>query len=321
MDSAPAKLTPGPIGGPVGTAAPRLKPVGGAPDCPQCRQPMQPLPLEGHYGQQVPTDLCPHCHLVWFDEFESVRLSGLGWVRLLRRMHAAQAQAPAATARPLACPRCDAGLVPVQNQTRFGRFVALECPRRHGHLHGFSLLLAERGLVRPLSHIDLRALAKEGREPTCLNCGGGLTPGAERCTYCDSPLLVIDLPRLMSALLVRHAEPLPATAGEHLAWPCRGCGAPLDPARSTRCDSCLHPVVIPSVVDLRPLLDEVEPLLRGAQPRAARPHGERLRKLRGDHRATTVHRVWQALFGEDGASQPLAWAAALLFLLGWWLFG
>jgi hypothetical protein len=221
----------------------------------------------------------------------------------------------------LACPRCDAVLSPAQNLTRFGRFTALECPRRHGHLHGFSLLLAERGLVRPLSPADLRALAREKREPCCLNCGAALTPGAVNCGHCDSPVVVIDLPRLMAALLVRHGEPLPPATGEQLGWPCRGCGAPLDPTRSTRCATCQHPVVVPSVVDLRALLDEVEPLLRGSLPRAARPYGEKLRRLRGDHRATGAHRYFRLLFGEDGGVSGSAWwVLALMLMLAWALF-
>jgi len=303
----------------VSTPAAALKFSGTTPDCPQCRQQMRPLPLEGHYGQQVPTDLCAHCRLVWFDEFESVRLSGLGWVRLLREMQAAAGSGSATPAAAPACPRCSSALAPVHNLTRFGHFAALECPRRHGHLQSFSLLLAERGLVRPLSHGDLLALAREKREPTCLNCGAGLSGGMERCSHCDSPLVVIDMPRLMEALLMRHAEALPAAAGQQFGWPCRGCGAPVDPIRSTRCVSCQHPVVVPSVLDLRPVLDAVEPLLRAALPRAARPHGEKLRKLHGDHRATSAHRFWRFLRdGQESVSATgwlmLAGAAVLTWL-------
>lgn len=178
---------------------------------------MRPLPLEGHYGPQVPTDLCPHCNLVWFDEFESVRLSGLGWVRLLREMQAAVSDAfhtPLKTR--LCCPRCAGTLKPVHNLTRFGRFAALECPSRHGHLQTFSLLLAERGMVRPLAHADWQALRQEKREADCLNCGAVITPGMDRCAHCESPLVVIDMPRLMAALLIRHAEPLPLETAERV---------------------------------------------------------------------------------------------------------
>jgi hypothetical protein len=293
-----------------------------APVCPQCARAMEPCNLEGHYGQQVPTDICPHCNLVWFDEFESVRLSGLGWVSLLRRMQAAMHGGAGPLRSQLDCPRCRGQLKPVSNLTRFGRFAALECPRRHGHLQTFSLLLAERGLVRPLAHADLLTLAREGREPCCLNCGGPLQSGTETCTFCASPLVVIDMPRLMAALLIRHAEPLPDETAQRVAWPCRGCGAPLAPNQTARCERCHHQVVVPSVLDLRPLLDKAEPLLREALPRAARPHGEKLKAMRGNPDATALHRylrhVTDMADDESGTSGVSRWIAFGVFAAVIW---
>lgn len=294
--------------------------------CPQCAQPMEALELEGHYGQRVATDMCPRCNLVWFDEFESVRLSGLGWVLLLRRMQAAMAGGAEPLKPRLDCPRCRASLKPVQNLTRFGRYAALECPGRHGHLHTFSLLLAERGLVRPPTHADMKTLRKEKRAMCCLNCGAPIEGRTDSCSYCSSPLVVIDMPRLMTALLMRHAEPLPEDSAERVAWPCRGCGAPLAPSHMARCDHCSHQVVVPSVMDLEPVLGKVEPLLRAALPRQARPHGEKLKKMRGDHRTTSVHSVMRhamSVLGDDsdhGPSVP-GWIV-LLILAGaiWYLW-
>jgi hypothetical protein len=155
-----------------------------------------------------------------------------------------------------------------------------------------------------MEHADRQVLARERREPCCLNCGAAITGPAERCDYCDSPLVVVDMPRLMEALLMRHAEPLPTQAVQHLGWPCRACGAPLDPTHSERCGRCHHQVIVPSIVDLRPLLNKVEPLLRAALPRRARPHGAKLKAMRGDASATAVHRymghLWD-LAGGDGA--------------------
>lgn len=310
-------------------AIPALTPLG-ASTCPQCHARMQQVTLEGHYGQQVVCDLCASCHLVWFDEFESVRLSGLGWVSLLRHMQAAAAQMPGVLSPHLACTRCTTALKPVHNLTRFGRFAALECPRKHGHLQTFSLLLAERGLVRPLLNADLQTLAKEGRDACCLNCGSAIVPGSERCLHCDSPLVVIDMPRLMGALLIRHAEPLPSDKARHVAWHCRGCGVALEPTRSARCEHCHHQVVVPSFVDLRPLLDTVEPLLRATLTRAARPHGERLQNLHGDHHATGLHRYlrhFTSVWMDDDTHPEVAKLKQVLFailaavvVLGWLLF-
>lgn len=293
--------------------------------CPQCRRAMDAVVLEGHYGQRVEADVCGFCHLVWFDAFESVRLSGLGWVQLLRHMQATVQPEAAASAGPLrpdlGCARCHAVLKPVHNLTRFGRFAALECPHQHGHVQTFSLLLAERGLVRPLQGRDVQLLKDERRTACCLNCGAPIESAGEACTHCASPLVVIDMPRLMNALLVRHGEPVPEAEAQRIAWACRGCGAPLDPTRDSRCDHCGHTVVVPSLIDLRPLLDAVEPVLKGQAPRQARPHGQRLRELQRDHRATALYRYLQR-WREDDADPALVVrlvGLALAALFVWWL--
>lgn len=296
-----------------------------APVCPQCARPMSAFDLEGHYGQQIATDLCAHCNVVWFDEFESLRLSGLGWITLLRRMHEAMDGGAEPLKRHLDCPRCGTQLKLVHNQTRFGRFASLECPRKHGHLQTFSLLLAERGLVRGLAHADLRTLADEHRVPCCLNCGSPIEGKLESCGNCASPLFVIDMPRLMTALLMRFGEPLPDKAGNRVAWACRGCGAALDPTHGASCRYCDHAVVVPSLADLRPVLDSAEPLLRAALPRQPRPYGKKLRDMRGDWRATSLHRSLRHLgsFLSGGGAAPNAvpgWVPLMLLVAAVWYF-
>ncbi|HSW24328.1 MAG TPA: zf-TFIIB domain-containing protein, partial [Burkholderiaceae bacterium] len=169
--------------------------------CPRCTTPMQPLRLSSHQQQPVVVDHCPDCRLVWFDRFESVRLDGQGWVRLLREMQAGTERplADARRARP-GCPACAQPLKAVRNRTRFGLFAALECPERHGHLHSHSGLLAERGLVRPLGLAERRALAQERHRICCLNCGAPATRSDDNCSYCGTALVVIDLPRLSHSL-------------------------------------------------------------------------------------------------------------------------
>ena len=265
---------------------------------------MKPLPLEGHYGQTVHTDLCAPCRLVWLDEMEAVNLSGLGWVSLLRRLQNAntmQGESAVACAERHDCPRCGVALKPVHNLTTLGRFGEQECPRCRGGLASFALLLARRGVVRSMTRRDLDALKLEKREPACLNCGAalereacarGLLDSDARCTFCTSPLLVVDMPRFLTALLSRHAE---AVSAERLAWPCRACGAPVEPTHGAACGGCGHPVVVPSLIDLTPLLDQAEPLLRGSAGRSAAAHTSRLRERRGDYRATALYRVLMRL--------------------------
>ena len=57
--------------------------------CGNCREPMQRLLADGHYGKAVAIDLCRHCDLIWFDDTESARLAGSGLLALIGHMAAA----------------------------------------------------------------------------------------------------------------------------------------------------------------------------------------------------------------------------------------
>jgi len=148
----------------------------------------------------------------------------------------------------------------VQNRSRYGLFAVRECPKGHGHLQSHSGLLAERGLVRPMGLVERQALAQEKHPIHCLNCGGPAQADDVHCSYCGTALLVLDLPRLMHSLRLRHeAEgPSPLSMGQRLAWSCHGCGAALDPARDTHCGQCGHLVVAQGLPDIEPLLASAE---------------------------------------------------------------
>jgi Transcription factor zinc-finger len=283
--------------------------------CTQCKAELQPITLEGHYGQQHEADLCPSCHLVWFDEFESVRLSGLGWIGLLRQMHSVMGASPTQPLKlPLACVRCSAALKPVHMLTRFGQSAAHECPRKHGHYQTFSLLLAERGLVRPLSARDRRTLDTEQRPLTCLNCGAPVPAGnGAGCDHCASPLVVFDLQRLMASVMVRHGMPLPADEATHVRWPCRGCGDAVDPTSMTACVRCGHTVLAPSLADAMPLLTELEPRLRQFRAPGAQPMGATLRRQRG-FRGTAFFRHIVQPFGLGDRGGWREWLPSVLLL-------
>ncbi len=289
--------------------------------CTQCKADLQPVTLEGHYGQQHEADLCANCHLVWFDEFEAVRLSGLGWIGLLRQMHRVMGVSPTQQLTlPLACVRCSAELKPVHMLTRFGHSAAHECPRKHGHFQTFSLLLAERGLVRPLSARDRRTLHTEQRPLTCLNCGAPVPVGnSASCDHCASPLVVFDLQRLMASVMVRHGVPLPADDASHVRWPCRGCGDALDPTSMTTCARCGHTVLAPSLSDAMPLLAELEPRLRSFRAPGAQPMGATLRRQRG-FRGTAFFRHIVQPFGLHDHGDWREWLPSALLLAALFVF-
>jgi hypothetical protein len=289
--------------------------------CPGCQQPLRHVVLEGHYAKAVQVDLCTACHLVWFDAFESVRLSGLGWVQLLRAM-LWQPVSHAVFSSKMACARCHDPLVEVHNQTRFGHSAAMECRQGHGQLQTFTLLLAERGLLRAVLPVDRSSLAKEGRVLQCLQCGAGdHAPSAKECAYCTSPLLVVDVPRLASALLMRHGDALRLKPNTNpLALACRGCGHALNPAEHTLCSRCGHGVTWSELDSMRPLLDAVEPLLLAQQPREARPWGTRLRERQGDPKETQFYRFMKHAnlmqpHQEGESSQPVGRAVWQIFFL------
>ena len=236
---------------------------------------MQVLRLSSHRLDQPELEVehCTACRLVWFDRLESVQLDARGWVSLLRRMHQAADRPLAEAVMPrMRCPGCAAVLRQVQNQSRYGLFAVLECPRGHGHLHSHSGLLAERGLVRPLGVAERRALAEEKHALHCLNCGGPAGPADDACRWCGTPLVVIDLPRLAHSLRPAResGEASPRERGEHSAWACRGCGAPLDPGRETACSRCGHLVVAHELPDIVPLLEAAEAALAAAHAQASR---------------------------------------------------
>jgi hypothetical protein len=218
---------------------------------------------------------------------------------------------------------CRAPLKAVQNQTRYGRFPALECPQRHGHLHGHAGALAERGLVRPLLPPERESLTRERRVLHCLNCGARADGTSENCHYCASPLVVIDVPRLAHALLRKPGDdsrsPLPD--GAVLAWNCHGCGGALDPSRLASCGRCGAAVMAPTLAQLNPLLAAIEQRLLQAE-QAARPY--RAKPKRPRHWQETglgmLHRFWRA-DDDDPPEQSLRGgllAAAVVLLLLWW---
>lgn len=245
-------------------------PPGARPACPRCRQPMAHLALQGHYGAQVELDSCADCRLVWFDAMESVRLSGLGWAALLRELAQIPSHQPVALALPPQCPRCSEPLQHQHNRTRFGRYTQWACGRGHGHGQAHGLLLAERGLFRSLLAPERQALAREGRQLDCLHCGAPLDGALEHCSHCTGAVVVVDLPRLAQALHLggdgsgmRAGQPsLRQTAAPDLSerqtWQCHACGAALNPTLAPQCPQCSHPVLVPTLADLGPLLDQAE---------------------------------------------------------------
>lgn len=162
---------------------------------------MRPLRLAAHYGRSVEIDHCPACRLIWFDSDESLALSREGLLQIFVAIREAAGAATRPMTDRLRCPRCVAVLQTTHNLTRYGKTIHLRCPAGHGHAVTHSRFLAEKGLLRPLTESDLATPRAELISVACVNCGAALDAIKDcRCPFCQSPVVVLDIPRALQAL-------------------------------------------------------------------------------------------------------------------------
>ena len=235
--------------------------------CGNCGEPMRVLQLGGHYGRQVEIDLCPGCHLVWFDQVETARLAAPGLLSLIGEMAGTQALPHRPLRADLGCLRCRAPLRTVHNQSRWGRSMQLECSvQRHGAYQSFAQFLSEKGLARPMSSADRAQLLQRDGRLHCVNCGGEIGAQAQSCPWCQSVPSVIDIARLAQAL-----DPEGATAGhavhrsprQHSALQCLACGAAQPPGPSAwACAQCGATLAAAGLAEAHQRVQELGPALR-----------------------------------------------------------
>jgi len=238
--------------------------------CGNCRQPMQRLTLAGHYGHRVDLDLCRGCDLVWFDGSETAQLSGPALLELIGHMAAARALPHEMLRADPRCPRCDGQLRIVHNQSRWGRSSQLQCARRHGAYQSFAQFLEEKGLVRPMSTIDRARLLRDRGRIECVNCGGEIVKGDERCRWCRSIPSLLDIARLARALDPLDTIEPPAVyraAARQGALHCAACGAALPEGETMSCSQCGATLAITSLADAHAEVQALAPLLRAAAER------------------------------------------------------
>jgi Zn-finger nucleic acid-binding protein len=275
--------------------------------CGNCRVPMQRLALPGHYGLPVELDLCPGCHLVWFDTTETARLGGPSLLTLIGRMAQAQAMAHE-TLRPAAgCPRCFGSLKTVHNQTRWGRSLQLECLNRHGAYQSFAQFLHEKGLLRPMSLVDRGRLLADAGRIDCVNCGAPIGRDDAQCPHCRSVPSLLDVARLARALdpegaLAPHA--VHDVDARHGALQCGACGAALPPDRTVSCPQCHATLAVSRLAEAHARVEELAPALRA---HAAKP-GPEVVKRRLDALGADIprRRAWAAEMEADAAQRRRA---------------
>ena len=170
--------------------------LGGAFDastrCPGCGAAMRPLALDRTPHGEVVVDLCGRCHALWFDAYESVRLTPAATLALFDAVRAAGEPARAEQ-KSLACPRCRAPLVETRDLRHATRFAYWRCPRGHGRYTPFVQFLREKAFLRPLAPAEIERLKVHVRSIRCTGCGAPVDLARDaRCPYCAGPIEAFD---------------------------------------------------------------------------------------------------------------------------------
>ena len=309
-------------------------------NCGNCRQPMHRLRLPGHYGRVIDLDLCAACDLVWFDGTETAQLSGSALLELIGEMASCQALPHELLRDTATCPRCNGGLRLVHNQSRWGHSSQLQCLRRDGAYQSFAQFLEEKGLLRPMSHLDRARLLRDRGRIDCVNCGGNIGAGDDCCPFCRSVPSLLDVARLAHALDPEDTlapQAVNNVPARQQAMQCAACGVALPAGESISCPQCGATLAIASLRDANASVQALAPALRAA---AEKPSPEvvkrRLESLAAD---LPRRREWAASMEpeprnewtprDDGdgwdwwrdLSVPVRIGAVALFLLAWWFWG
>jgi len=165
----------------------------GTTNCPNCSQPMENHRFDRHVSGAVAIDLCYPCHVIWFDQSESVALAPDGVIELFREIHRHEKAERRPLEARLGCPRCRTRLARTNDLSKSGAFTYYRCTAGHGRLTPFFQFLREKQFVRSLNPVEIARVRAEIRQVQCSSCGApiDLERGAS-CTHCGSPLAVLD---------------------------------------------------------------------------------------------------------------------------------
>ena len=183
-----------------------------ATNCPGCSAEMTSMTLDAHLSSPMVIDLCAACQALWFDKYESLKLSPSSTLKLMKFIgeHSGSiATPPSNTAK---CPRCSSTLLQTHDMQRSTRFIYWRCGNDHGKFIRFFEFLKEKNFVRPLTPEQITELRQNIQTLNCSSCGAPIDLAASSvCSHCGSPVSMLDMnqPQKMLAELQKAAEPRP----------------------------------------------------------------------------------------------------------------
>ena len=191
--------------------------------CPSCHAGMEVVTLQNHIGLSVNIDICNPCHLIWFDQKESISLSAGSVIEMFKRIHAARNAVRNLVGTQSACPICATRLASSNDLARGGRFNYHRCTSGHGRLIAFTQFLREKNFIRSLQAYEIKTLSARVKQVRCSSCGAGVNiENDSSCRHCGAPVSVLDEAAVEKALGALHAKEVqrttvdPAKMGEAL---------------------------------------------------------------------------------------------------------
>ena len=178
--------------------------------CPSCRASMQTHVFPSVSGGKVELDLCYHCHGMWLDPQENLKLAPAAVAGLFRLLHEHRDSARQPLANKMSCPRCNTSLAQGFDLVRSGRYITYRCTKGHGRFSAFSSFMIEKGFVRLLTNAEIDDIATRVAVIHCSSCGAPVDLRKDHaCLHCRSALSLLD-PTAVEKALQGYAK---ATAG------------------------------------------------------------------------------------------------------------
>jgi uncharacterized protein YbaR (Trm112 family) len=181
--------------------------------CPSCAAAMTRRTFDGKLASSVELELCLDCHAIWFDAYESTRLTPGAIIALFRLIHDERDRAMRPLADRMACPACRKPLQLTHDIERSGPITYYRCADGHGRFTTYIQFLREKSFVRAPTGAELDRLRSLVKQVRCSSCGGPIDLARDAaCPYCHAPIAILDPDAVQKALASLEAEERERTA-------------------------------------------------------------------------------------------------------------